>query len=122
MVGEDLNLQDSDTGSTSTVISAVVSSLMVLILLILAATFIGGKINFTNFFGKYVTYFFLSVIYGKRNPGGIMEKIAARLETPYKRFGILDEENNDQVEMGRKQEQNNNNNNNNEDINTTVAF
>ena len=51
-----------------------------------------------------------------------MEKIAARLETPYKRFGILDEESNDQVEMGRKQEQNNNNNNNNEDINTTVAF
>ena len=48
-----------------------------------------------------------------------MEKIAARLETPYKRFGILDEESNDQVEMGRKTEQNDNND---EDINTTVAF
>ena len=57
MVGEDLNLQDSDTGSTSTVISAVVSSLMVLILLILAATFIGEIINFTKFFSKMLKNF-----------------------------------------------------------------
>ena len=57
MVGEDLNLQDSDTGSTSTVISAVVSSLMVLILLILAATFIGEKIKFTIFIRKFENFF-----------------------------------------------------------------
>ena len=57
MVGEDLNLQDSDTGSTSTVISAVVSSLMVLILLILAATFIGEEINFTKLFFRKLVIF-----------------------------------------------------------------
>ena len=57
MVGEDLNLEDSDTSSTSTVISAVVSSLMVLILLILAATFIGEKIKFTIFIRKFENVF-----------------------------------------------------------------
>merc|ERR1719205_197498 len=97
------------TNTASTVVSAVVSSILVLILVIMATVFI--------------------YIYGRRNPGGWAEKIALRLETPYKRFGILDEnENNDQVEMGRKTLENNNNNNNNNtsshdgSLTTTVAF
>ena len=87
-------------------------------MLTLAATFIGEN-QFHITFGKF--FFFFSYLW-KKNSRRHYGKIAARLETPYKRLGILDEENNDQVKMGRKQEQNNNNNNNNEDINTTVAF
>jgi len=55
-------------------------------------------------------------VYGRRNPGGWAEQISQRLEAPYKRFGILDEsnnqaneiDNNNQVEMGAKFSENNN--------------
>ena len=109
MIGENSAESIGKSNTASTVVSAVVSSILVLILVIMATVFI--------------------YIYGRRNPGGWAEKIALRLETPYKRFGILDENenNNDQVEMGRKPLENNNNNNNTSSNNagnltTTVAF
>ena len=108
MIGENSAESIGKSNTASTVVSAVVSSILVLILVIMATVFI--------------------YIYGRRNPGGWAEKIALRLETPYKRFGILDENetnNNDQVEMGRKPLENNNNNtssNNAGNLTTTVAF
>ena len=109
MIGENSAESIGKNDTASTVVSAVVSSILVLILVIMATVFI--------------------YIYGRRNPGGWAEKIALRLETPYKRFGILDENenSNDQVEMGRKPLENNNNNNNTSSNNagnltTTVAF
>ena len=97
MIGENSVESIEKTNTASTVVSAVVSSILVLILVIMATVFI--------------------YIYGRRNPGGWAEKIALRLETPYKRFGILEEDNNNEVEMGHKPMENNN-----ENINTTVAF
>ena len=108
MIGENSAESIEKNNTASTVVSAVVSSVLVLILVIMATVFI--------------------YIYGRRNPGGWAEKIASMLETPYKRFGILDENenNNDQVEMGRKTLENNNNNNNSSsndgNLTTTVAF
>ena len=99
MIGETHPEIIETSSSTASIISAIVSSICVLILIILASLFL--------------------IKYGRRNPGGWAEKIALRLETPYKRFGILEEDNNnDQVEMGHKPMENNNS----ENINTTVAF
>lgn len=67
--------------TTTTVVSAVISSVLVLILLIIASGFL--------------------YIYGRRNPGGLAERCAMRLEASYKRFGILEEPgDHDQVELG----------------------
>ena len=97
MIGETHPEIIETSSSTASIISAIVSSICVLILIILASLFL--------------------IKYGRRNPGGWAEKIALRLETPYKRFGILEEDNNNEVEMGHKPMENNN-----ENINTTVAF
>ena len=77
------------------IVSAVISTLLVIILL-----------------GICSGYLYL---YGRRNPGGWAEQLSQRLEAPYKRFGILDESNNqdngnnnNNVEMGAKFSENNN--------------
>ena len=85
---------ESSGGSTVSIVSAVLSTILVLILL-----------------GVISGYLY---VYGRRNPGGWAEKLSQRLEAPYKRFGILDESNNDEngnnnnVEMGAKFSENNN--------------
>jgi hypothetical protein len=82
-------------GNAAAIVSAVISTILVLILLGLCSAYL--------------------YVYGRRNPGGWAEQISQRLEAPYKRFGILDEsnnqggnENNNQVEMGAKFSENNN--------------
>lgn len=89
--------QDNESSvSGGSIASAVISTILALILV-----------------GIGLAYLY---VYGKRNPGGWTERLASRLEMPYKRFGngsgILDEpvnENNNQVEMGEKRAANNNN-------------
>ena len=83
-------------GNAAAIVSAVISTILVLILLGLCSAYL--------------------YVYGRRNPGGWAEQISQRLEAPYKRFGILDEsnnqaneiDNNNQVEMGAKFSENNN--------------
>lgn len=84
-------------GNAAAIVSAVISTILVLILLGLCSAYL--------------------YVYGRRNPGGWAEQISQRLEAPYKRFGILDESNNqggnennnnNQVEMGAKFSENNN--------------
>ena len=84
-------------GNAAAIVSAVISTILVLILLGLCSAYL--------------------YVYGRRNPGGWAEQISQRLEAPYKRFGILDESNNqggneynnnNQVEMGAKSSENNN--------------
>ena len=66
----------------TTVVSAVISAVLVMVLVIVAGAFL--------------------YIYGRRNPGGLAERLAARLEAPYKRFGIGEETNNNEhVELGQ---------------------
>lgn len=87
-------VESSSGGNTVSIVSAVISCLLVLILLGICSGYL--------------------YVYGRRNPGGWAEQISARLEAPYKRFGILDEdknqgnENNNNVEMGAKFNENNN--------------
>ena len=71
------------SSNVSTVVSAVISTLLVLILLGVASGYV--------------------YIYGRNHPGSWAERLAIRLEAPYKRFGLIEE----------NSEQNNNNNNNN---------
>ena len=73
---------DVPSSNVSTVVSAVISTLLVLILLGVASGYV--------------------YIYGRNHPGSWAEKLALRLEAPYKRFGLIEE----------NEEQNNNNNNN----------
>jgi hypothetical protein len=69
-------------------------------------------------------------LYGRRNPGGLSERIAMRLEANYKRFGGPLDEGGDRVELehSKKEFQNNNNNgngnnnNNNNNGSITVSF
>lgn len=89
--------EEINESSVSTVVSAVISTLLVFILLGVASGFV--------------------YLYGRNNPGGLAERLASRLEAPYKRFGIVDDNqdqeennnsNNNSVEMGSKPMQNNN--------------
>jgi hypothetical protein len=87
-------------------VSAIVSALLVLVLVVLGVVFV--------------------YLYGRRNPGGLTERIAMRLEANYKRFGGPGD---DQVELEqtKKEQQSNNNNNNNNNNNVrggsiTVSF
>ena len=72
MVGEapngDHDVRTSTASNTSpSVVSAIVSVILVLFLLVLAAAFV--------------------YIYGRNNPGGMAARFAMRLEANYKRFG-----------------------------------
>ena len=84
----------SASNNVSTVVSAVISTFLVLILLGVASGFV--------------------YLYGRNNPGGLAERLASRLEAPYKRFGIVEDSqeqvnnNNNSVEMGSKPMENNN--------------
>jgi len=85
----------SGNGNTVSIVSAVLSTILVLILLGICSGYL--------------------YVYGRRNPGGWAEQLSQRLEAPYKRFGILDESNNqdqngnnNNVEMGAKFSENNN--------------
>ncbi len=53
--------------SPGAVASIIVSTLLVLVLIVIASGFL--------------------FVYGKRNPGGMAERIAMRMESSYKRFG-----------------------------------
>ena len=93
----EIDASSTSAGSAAGIVSAVISTILVLILLGLCSGYL--------------------YVYGRRNPGGWAERIAQRLEAPYKRFGILDESNNQNdnennnntgVEMGAKFSENNN--------------
>ena len=95
MVTNDNNEEISASNNVSTVVSAVISTFLVLILLGVASGFV--------------------YLYGRNNPGGLAERLASRLEAPYKRFGIVEDNqeqnnnnNNNSVEMGSKPMENNN--------------
>jgi hypothetical protein len=70
---------------------------------------------------------FFVYLYGRRNPGGLTERIAMRLEANYKRFGGPNDEA-VELEHTKKEQQINNNNNNNSNNNSqrsgsiTVSF
>ena len=57
----------SESESAGSVASVVISTLLVLVLVAIAGGFL--------------------FVYGKRNPGGVAERIAMRMETSYKKFG-----------------------------------
>ena len=73
-------------------VSGIISALLVIVLVVMGIVFV--------------------YMYGRRNPGGLSERIAMRLEANYKRFGGP---NDDSVELEhtKKEQQINNNNNNN---------
>lgn len=58
---------ESTASEAGSVASVVISTLLVLVLLVIAGGFL--------------------FVYGKRNPGGVAERIAMRMETSYKKFG-----------------------------------
>jgi len=60
-------LSESTASEAGSVASVVISTLLVLVLLVIAGGFL--------------------FVYGKRNPGGVAERIAMRMETSYKKFG-----------------------------------
>jgi len=84
----------SSSFSTSVIVSAVISTILFLILLAIGSGYL--------------------YIYGRRNPGGWAERMALRLQAPYKRFGLVEddihENNNNVVEMGSSKANENNNN------------
>jgi len=60
-------LSESTASEAGSVASVVISTLLVLVLVVIAGGFL--------------------FVYGKRNPGGMAERIAMRMETSYKKFG-----------------------------------
>lgn len=82
-------------------VSGIISALLVIVLVVMGIVFV--------------------YMYGRRNPGGLSERIAMRLEANYKRFGGP---NDDSVELEhtKKEQQINNNNNNNNNQQESSTF